>query len=1712
MSKKIKIFKVHRKYKDFTLNFYKREVIWLIWFGVIFLFLIVRAKNLIFLVFIMTFLAFLLQRLCKKIYFRLSVIFTYLMSLAFSFGISRIEPFGKGACYGDACDFTELHKFFYFTLDPLIKKFYWLDYSLSALESVTYLFVKILIMIVLYYFVLSFVIFFLAFKLYKFFTELKLKHLKATSIIFFLFFAPLATAITDHNISNNGLILEETVFDTGNFIVDFVPTDFDSISQGYLLATEASLQVIKKIYPLGDNSIDSSTGRVIFESEVSQADNMSEICDATMRLYVGRVIANLPTGRYIDRVVGLVPGNWFETRGNPNVTGVACAVVPDNNNKAVISEISFPIVPAHEIGHTYGLCDEYKNSTWNGQNERLKEKGFISGCPNGDLDNDGFLDFSCLNSSTGGCSTKTFDVIRFPSQSSPSEEVTVHNMMGKASSDWIDKPSYDHLLSQFLISQDFINVDSAIVVSGNMNKNESILFNEFYIINQSLIANVTKLSGNYTFSLKIGGQTFYSTKLNPEFSINFQGGETVETNVSYFAFVVPFNQSVTSIVLQNSSGAVLAERNVSSNTPVVSINSSINGQLFNDSFVVNWNASDLDGDNLTYSVLLSSDGGYNFTTLALDINTTNISIENSFLENGSQYIIKVLATDGVKTGVGINNASFSIEPDPFVELISPADDLSLIDNNVVFKYVVSSADNNISNCSLYINGFLNQTNTSVINQGEPMNFTKTLPLGDYNWTVKCVDALGLIGESEVRKVSIDFAFIEFLNVSAYPAQQAFGENVSLRANLNTSENVTVILNITNPLGSVASYTLINSSYNVWDKNFTAFINGTYNFTFFANYTNELSVRSGGSFEILVNLVGNCRTLNVSGLTYSLTKNINYFSNCIIIGANNIVFDGKGYTVSGNFTENTNGITVTNRENIWIKNITVGNFGVGISNANRPIKLSYINSIFNNGSGIHLQDTDSFGNIPNVLENVNSSFNSGFGIRFLRVSNTNLTNVFLSDNVLNGIEASANPSLFITPYYNLYNITIIGNDKNGLEFVQNINNTIIKNGLIVNNFDTDVYIKKSSNISFTNLNISSLKMNQSINNILLNVSILTEELISNSSLTRKWYYKAFASNATGNLSGVNVTAYNKSNSYQFNLITNTTGYTQMTEVIDYVNNGGNKTYYSPYTIYASHPNYNTISHERNITQLTNIYNDTFTFGADVLTACQTIENSNAVYTLGSNISTTSTCFVINGKNVTLDGAGHTITGDGHNGDHGVYANGTLNVSIKNLRVAQFDRAVYLDKGTNNSFVFNVTAFNNTYGVYIQRSNNNLVRENNVSNNTARGVVILNANDNKVENNIANGNPQYGLLVSTGSNNTLVNNTANYNQYGIYLFLDSDNNTISNNTFNYNTDYGGLFSLSDQNIIEKNIFNFNSDNGIFISGSKSNIFRNGEIRNSGQEAVLLNDASADENLFSNISISGTNSTYHDFRLKSGVDWTVLEDVSFGNYSFTNNTIILRNSIFGEIKFIQSITTNGTNLTRDVMITNNSVQVRSDLNIGLNKSANVTLYGIGERGFSNPRIFRDNTPCALGSCYNFTSLTATNVIFNVTGWTNYSIGSFVNDSNKFYIQNASGGKLGWFGSEGNIVLKGVCTNQTICDSAPANSFKIKNATGGTVAYVDSSGNMCIQGATSCQNSDQQISCSSPNPSIIITNSSNSEMVVIDRNTGSLCLTGSLVENSAP
>jgi len=454
--------------------------------------------------------------------------------------------------------------------------------------------------------------------------------------------------------------------------------------------------------------------------------------------------------------------------------------------------------------------------------------------------------------------------------------------------------------------------------------------------------------------------------------------------------------------------------------------------------------------------------------------------------------------------------------------------------------------------------------------------------------------------------------------------------------------------------------------------------------------------------------------------------------------------------------------------------------------------------------------------------------------------------------------------------------------------------------------------------------------------------------------------------------------------------------------------------------------------------------TFTINQFAITGCRELDTENAVYTLLNDIFTTTNCFNITANNVTLDLNDKNISGDQFGDatyDIAVWNRGYNDSTVKNGNLYEFVYGIYF----LNTWGFNITKMNitgNMYfaspgsalGMFIDASGNGSVTHSNMSNlNSSNsffprasgiGIQIRNTNNTLVRDNIASGNKDDGFIFSGGHNITFLNNTAIGN-LDDGLTTSARDSLFQNNTFTNNGIFTGANGVrfgtaADRNTFRDNVMNGNNI-GLLIGQADNNTFINNIIKNStefGVELFLLSSnnvidtliidnttghafhmssGATDNNTLINVNITGTKVGFADLKIASvGIDNLTIEDSNINNYSISGAGsgglgLIIRNSLYGEIRFLNFVNGSGPNLTQDIRTEFNEAIINSSQNPtqpGVNQSANVTLYGTPSGGETSLVIIRNGIQC--GACVNYTQLSAATVIFSVGEEGNYSIGN--------------------------------------------------------------------------------------------------------------------------
>jgi len=275
-------------------------------------------------------------------------------------------------------------------------------------------------------------------------------------------------------------------------------------------------------------------------------------------------------------------------------------------------------VPAHEIGHTYGLADNYAAGY----------KG---------------------DHSVGYWVNKNLDV----PDSSYDLMAAVYDIWGTAEKTWIKKPNYVALLNRFTNQPD----PTVLGISGFIDKNDEVELNPWYKLDEGQVDLEWGTTGDYLVRAynNVGG-LIVQAGFDVAFTITGDRIQEASINETIFAFRVEWMDDINRVDIVNvTSGEILASRTITSNSPQINIISPEPGEkVKKEPYEISWDGTDLDGGTLTYHVFLKNDTEEDWFPICLALQESSFVYNFSDLEKGN-YQIQVYATDGFNVGEEITN-------------------------------------------------------------------------------------------------------------------------------------------------------------------------------------------------------------------------------------------------------------------------------------------------------------------------------------------------------------------------------------------------------------------------------------------------------------------------------------------------------------------------------------------------------------------------------------------------------------------------------------------------------------------------------------------------------------------------------------------------------------------------------------------------------------------------------------------------------------------------------------------------------------------------------------------------------------------------------------------------------------------------------------------------------------------------------------------------
>ena len=395
-------------------------------------------------------------------------------------------------------------------------------------------------------------------------------------------------------------------------------------------------------------------------------------------------------GSCYDSIVGFLPDfnlcssqlcthGW--TYGKP-----ATIVMTTNDMQAIV---------AHEIGHTFGLGDEYGNSN-SGVNMCGAFQCNVNPPPSTYCGRQGFFgdcstQFRCIASvavdwpgnGSGSSVLGPFPNLVFPYEVGMRGDLgNKLSFMGSGEDQenyWVTPDVYNHLFdtlpsdsSQMRLSHISRTQVQVVRASGSIGKDDSVELDAWYTGVDEIPLNS---SGEYVIEA-LDGQGHVLASHAFALSFLVMSDPPFESDQAYFDIVLPMPSGTQSFQLRHSNN-ILTTVAVSVHPPQVTLISPNGGEKWVGGQMepITWSGSDLDGDGLVYTVEYTPDG-INWRVLATNLSETTFLVDTAEIPGGNTARVRVIASDGVHSAQDDSDGDFSLpNKSPEVFILGP-DNLS----------------------------------------------------------------------------------------------------------------------------------------------------------------------------------------------------------------------------------------------------------------------------------------------------------------------------------------------------------------------------------------------------------------------------------------------------------------------------------------------------------------------------------------------------------------------------------------------------------------------------------------------------------------------------------------------------------------------------------------------------------------------------------------------------------------------------------------------------------------------------------------------------------------------------------------------------------------------------------------------------------------------------------------------------------------------------
>jgi len=628
-----------------------------------------------------------------------------------------------------------------------------------------------------------------------------------------------------------------------------------------------------------------------------------------------------------------------------------------------------------------------------------------------------------------------------------------------------------------------------------------------------------------------------------------------------------------------------------------------------------------------------------------------------------------------------------------------------------------------------------------------------------------------------------------------------------------------------------------------------------------------------------------------GNVYTLTADISDY--VIDVQRDNIVIDGAGFSLIGKTHEN--GVVLSGRSNVAVKNVNVKQFNAGIYVSGCTGCTIDGNTVTNSLSGIKISGNSSnniiSGNVlkdntwgisivysgANLFRNnamQNNSYNLGIAVDVTEGSISGFANDIDGSNTVDGKpvcywvnqqnkiipSACGYVALIGCTGITVQNLTLAKNGQ-GVLLISTRDSTISQN-TITDNSDGVWADNRSSHIT-----IVDNKITANINSGISFTGSNNNE-VANNSITSNGKNGVHISNSQGVKIFGNTIRANRING--INLDNNSNITISENHIANHIHDAGTGIWFaqtSNSSIYRNTVNNNKVglsilglSKNNIISENTIRDNDEgIYFNTDYEESVNTFRNNQLDYNeynirsddvyAGSAVQDIDSSNTVNGKPVYYWVNQNNMAVPS---DAGYIALINCNgITVQNVSISKNGQGIILYNTTNSLITKSNFSDNNGNGIYISSSSNNFFSENQILGNAKEGVLAGGSNNTFVQNYIAN-NGGNGINFVITHDSKIIGNTITANKdAGIYL-TGSKNNAIQGNYVAHNGLGILLYWGTSQTRVIANTMTENNGWGMRIEGSEINstIYHNNFIDNKVKDGLQVSIPwPADANIWDN-----------------------------------------------------------------------------------------------------------------------------------------------------------------------------------------------------------------------------------------------------------------------